>query len=186
VTARQQHGFDNEDRVIRDHGLVDVRGYTDKWDAYAPCVRVGNKVYHNVPDQIKTIRRGGSVDMGDVFRHSQTKENFILHVDFYDKEDRTKIVESNILYVDIEKWNSIFRFEDYAFLKECLTKITNEYSDDLRWKGMMAEMHNRWGSRPVHLAPKRDHKKQKRIQCTIPNRKFYEEIVPMFSKAEYA
>jgi len=185
VTARQAHGFKNESKVIKDNNLIDVRGYTAKWDAKAPCVRASGRLYYNVPDQIKTIRQGGSVDMGDVFRHAKTDENFILHVDFYDKKDKDNILESHILYVDIEKWKEFFKFDGYEFLRECLVDISNEYSDDARWKQMMSEMKTRWGTRPVHLAPKRDHKKQKRIQCTIPNAKFYNEILPMFAKAEY-
>jgi len=111
VTARQAHGFKNESKVIKDNNLIDVRGYTAKWDAKAPCVRASGRLYYNVPDQIKTIRQGGSVDMGDVFRHAKTDENFILHVDFYDKKDKDNILESHILYVDIEKWKEFFKFD---------------------------------------------------------------------------
>ena len=193
MAARQQHGFDNEKSVISSNDLVDVgeiEGYTSKWDARAPKANILelNKIVENVPTQIKTIRYGGSVDMGDVFRHAENTENFILQVDFYTgpKKD-LNIVESHKVYVDADKWAELFEFEDYGFLKECLKEITNEYSDDSKWKGMMAEMHNRWGKdrRVIHLAPKRDHKKQKRIQCTIPNVKFYEKFLPLFNRVEY-
>lgn len=189
MVARHEHGFKNENRIINKHGLKGAEGYTDKWDAIAPRASTGHgkhqKMYFNVPVQIKTIREGGSVDMGDVFRHSKTNEDFILHVDFYNKKDKSKIVESHILYIEVEKWKPLFKFEGYDFLRKCLNEITNAYSDDLKWKGMISEMKERWGDRPVKLAPKRDHKKQKRIQCTIPNRKFYNEIVPVFKKATY-
>jgi len=185
MAARQKHGFDNEKKIIGANGLRSAKGYTNKWDAYADIAHVGNMKYYDLPVQIKTIRKGGSVDMGDVFRHSKTDQDFILHVEFYDKKDKTKIMESHILYIDIGKWKTLFEFGDYNFLRECLGRITNKHSDDIRWKKMMFEMKSRWGDRPVKLAPKRDHKKQKRIQCTIPNSKFYNEIIPMFKKATY-
>ena len=109
---------------------LSLRGYTDKWDARVPCVRTDGRLYYNMPDQIKTIRQGGSVDMGDVFRHAETDENFILHVEFYDKKDKTNILESHILYVDIEKWKEFFKFDGYEFLRECLVDISNEYTED--------------------------------------------------------
>mgnify|MGYP003137363895 FL=1 len=186
MAARQGHGFRNEQRIIEKYGLEDVSGYTDKWDAYAPVVVAGDKKYFNVPVQIKTIREGGSIDMGDVFRHSKTSEDFILHVDFYDKGNKRKIVESHILYIDIKRWKPFFDFEDWGFLRECLDNITNDHSDDARWGEMRNMMHKLWGDhRPIKLAPKRDHKKQKRIQCTIRNNTFKDQIVRMFQGAVY-
>ena len=99
MAARQKHGFDNEKKIIGANGLRSAKGYTNKWDAYADIAHVGNMKYYDLPVQIKTIRKGGSVDMGDVFRHSKTDQDFILHVEFYDKKDKTKIMESHILYI---------------------------------------------------------------------------------------
>ena len=81
----------------------------------------------------------------------------------------------------------MFQFEHYGWLRECLSEITNRHSDDIKWKEMMADMNKRWDptNRIVHLAPKRDHKKQKRIQCTIPIKKFHDLLLPKFSKARY-
>jgi hypothetical protein len=193
MSARQSHGFKNEKRIIKENNLIDAEateGYTSKWDAYAPrAVIVDSKiVVKNVPTQIKTIKYGSSVDMGDVFRHANNKEDFILQVDFYiGPKNNLEIIESHKIYIDSKKWSKLFEFEHYDYLKKCLKEITNEYSDDDKWTGMIAEMHNRWKkeNRVIHLAPKRDHKRQKRIQCTIPNQKFYKMLLPLFSRIKY-
>jgi hypothetical protein len=189
MTARQAHGFKNELMVIDRYNLNKATSYTAKWDAIAPRIVVGQRVIKDVPTSIKTIREGGSVDMGDIFRHAKNGNDFVLHVDFYrGPRSELNIVETYTIYIESGKWRSLFEFGHYDFLRGCLHEITNSYSDDLKWKSMMAEMNKLWRreERIVHLAPKRDHKKQKRIQCTIPNRKFRELLVPMFSKAKYA
>lgn len=194
MAARQEHGFSNEKRIIKEHNLIDVsktEGYTSKWDAIAPAALILSPQQRvtDVPTSIKTIRHGGSVDMGDVFRHAKNTEDFILQVDFYvGPKKELNIVESYKIYIDSQTWGLLFKFEHYDYLRQCLREITNDYSDDPKWRNMMEKMHDLWEKpkRIVHLAPKRDHKKQKRMQCTIPNEKFYNQLLPLFPEVEYA
>jgi len=194
MVARQAHGFSNEKRIIEEHNLIDVsktEGYTSKWDAIAPEALIlgTQRRVTDVPTSIKTICHGNSVDMGDVFRHAKNTEDFILQVDFYvgSKKD-LDIVESHKIYIDSQTWATLFKFDHYDYLRDCVRKITNHENDDPKWRNMMKKMHDLWEKpkRIVHLAPKRDHKKQKRVQCTIPNEKFYNQLLPLFPKVEYA
>lgn len=197
MTARQNHGFINEKKVIEREKLkkwedfakenpilsAGQQDYTSIWDAIDENVKTSGK-YGYMPVQIKTIQSGAAVELGDIFRNSKKDEVFRLIVEFYQKNDKSKILEIVDVVVDPKKWYAHFNFPDYAEWKRWIRNdVSNCYSFDKTWKTQREEKKREWKIKnPNSLVTptfKRDHKTQKRIQCSINNanfKKFIEDI----------
>ncbi len=189
MAARQQHGFDYQNYVIRQLNLKEDGNYIGKNDAY--CIEKGNV---NYPVLIKFTKKGSPIDLADYRRNKDRTEDFALIVGFW-QGIKGNIAEEHILYPPCEWWQSLF-LTDPDFDKDMysfLNNISNDRSDDAFWKEGCKEFKIRWDNYWQEVRPafeerwgcncperliqprfKRDHKTQKRIQCAIPNKKFYE------------
>jgi len=164
LTERQNHGRKYEQKIITEFGMTAAKSATEKWDAY----------HDNHPVQIKYAHVSKKIaEMADYFRQKQLVEkDFVLVLGYYsDKVTHEELVERRRIYlITKEEWLPLF---DCPFgfderLRTDLASITNAASDNQRWTKMRTDWKAAWGlSRPVKLAPKRDSKAQKRIQCTI-------------------
>lgn len=165
--ANQKHGFDNELRIVNKHNLLHMKDdYTAPWDA----LTLGEDP---VPVSIKTKSAGGAVEMGDFFRNASKTEDFFLSVSFW-QHKTDNIVSEHILYLPIDYWSSQFPQHLNLKIKKFLKIITNDYADDARWTLGCSRLQAEWAQTGsiIRLAPKRDHKTQKRMQCTIPYKNF--------------
>ena len=64
-----------------------------------------------------------------------------------------------------------------------LHNITNDREDDEKWKEMIKTQKIRWQKETKNLIRprfKRDHKSQKRVQCAINNKDFYNYFIPTY------
>lgn len=181
---RQAHGFSYQAEKIKQYNLSEIDPYTgkkltytDKWDAY----------YGNIPVQIKDKKKGGNIELADMFRQSETTENFILIVGFW-KQNKTNIVEEHILYINGTEWNSFFNDECLNEYKLLLKTITNNYSDDQKWTEEINRLRKEWKKVTPYLVvprPKRDHQDQKRLQCAINNKSFYKYFLPKYREDDF-
>lgn len=172
MAERQKHGFIFEQQVIDDLSLIKSTGYTDVYDA---CDKEG------ISYQIKCIKKGSSIDMGDFFRNAKKKKDFYLIIGFWENEKKN-IVEVRKLYIDYKEWNKIFEgFDAFVELKDWITnKVSNSYDYDSTWKIEMAYWKKEYGNRKIKLRFKRDHSSQRRIQCAINNRDFYDYFLKRY------
>lgn len=162
--------------VAKTHGIVLSGDYGSCYDG----------MLNGVPIQIKCIKKGCAIELGDFYRNSMKEEDFYLLVGFYDKlyEDKTpRIVEEYLIKVCHKKWNALFEFDYILDMKELMDTITNRYEDDLRWKRETKRLKGLWGKRLVMPRFKRDHKSQKRIQCAIGNKRL-KEFLEIFNGEE--
>lgn len=186
---RQKHGFIYENNVIVNRNLTDWKDYikknpntdsdgiyTSTWDAIDESKRGIH--FTGKPVQIKCIKKGASVDLGDIFRNSYKKENFDLIVGFWENS-KTNIVEEYVIEVDYKKWNSLFQWNRYEELRDWITnKVSNDKSYDNQWKSECKMYKKDWGTdRIIQPRFKRDSKKQKRIQCGISYKNFIQYLV---------
>lgn len=181
---RQAHGFSYQDTIITKYNLSKIDPYTgkklkydDKWDAY----------FNFIPVQIKDKKKGGNIELADMFRQSETTEDFLLIVGFW-QDDKTNIVEEHILYIKGNEWYPLFNHECLNKYKQLLNTITNDYSDDNKWKQKINELRKEWKKLTPYLIvprPKRDHKDQKRIQCAINNVPFYKYFLPKYEVGDF-
>jgi hypothetical protein len=162
---RQKHGFDYEREVIERYSLMKSKNYTAEYDAY----------YNGIPVQIKCIKHGCAIEMGDYKRNSRKKDDFILIIGFW-KGKEHKIIKEIVLYIDHEKFNEQLRFGDENLYHKIIAEmnlITNLKVDDEKWKQFCKKYKGLWPITSLFsIRFKRDHKKQKRIQCAIPWKNF--------------
>ena len=174
MSERQVHGFKYEDIIIKKFNLIKEKNYTHKWDAYDK---------NSLPWQIKCIKQGSSIELGDYSRNSVIDKKFILHIGFW-KDKKNNIVEEHNLEIDYKSWNELFKFSYKKDLKLLIEDITNERRDDEKWKKECKRIKQLWNNvdRKIQLRFKRDHKKQKRIQCAINKRDFYSYFIGKYSE----
>lgn len=169
---RQNHGFLFEQQVKAQYPIELSNNYTDKWDG-----KMGG-----LPVSIKIEKFGSDIEMADVFRQMSVKEDFYLIVGFWEKE-KTNIVEQYCLRIQGEKYREFFNRKLSPRLHELLNNITNDRTDDEKWKTQIKNFRKEWQETTpnlIRLRFKRDHKSQKRIQCAINNKDFYNYFIPNF------
>lgn len=178
MTERQIHGFKYEEYVKNKYSLLDYEkdNYISKWDA----------VYKGIPVSIKT-HKIGTVELGDYFRQENIDEDFFMIIGFWEDSTSKEIVEQHILFIPYKEWNKCFSNKVSDYLIYMLNNITNKYEDDIKWKKMIENANNIWKqntNRMIKPLYKRDHKKQKRIQCGINKTNMYSYFIPKFEIKE--
>jgi hypothetical protein len=170
-TERQHHGFEYEDRVISKYKLIKTIGYANKFDAYKD----------NIPVQIKCIKNKSSIEMASYIRNKNINENFILIVGFWEKY-KDNIVQEHVLYIDISIYSTFFKYDYYPQMMTEFKLISNLIVDDDNWKKFRLKYSKLWPKNNiVSLRFKRDHKNQKRIQCSINYTNFISKFIKLFS-----
>jgi len=126
-----------------------------------------------------------SVELGDFFRQSQISSDFYMVVGFWQKS-KAKIVQENIILVPHDLWSQQFDVKNVEKNKTLFDGITNSYSDDAKWRQRMKEFKDNWNSveTGIQINPKRDHKNQKRLQCSIKT-EFMEFLISKHSVDPY-
>lgn len=172
-TERQAHGFTYEQEVIKRYGLEREDNYTSKWDAY----------YQGIPVSIKTCTKKGVVYMGDFVRNATLTHNFILIIGFWENDSNgLKVFDDDIiLYINRDVWVEQFPPGISSKMLNIFEGITNSEEDNAKWKVKSKAYNQEWDDcqTGIKINFKRDHKKQKRIQCSI-RRWFMEDVLIPF------
>jgi len=174
--ARQKHGFKNEVRIKEKYGLqkyTDVKSndYTSTYDAVAP---------NGKPVSIKTEGLGSNIELGDYFRNANANEDFYMVVSFWQGE-KDNIVEEYKLLVPAEEWTKNFDRSFDNKIRTLISEASNDESYDEEWKRRRLALNEEYGADQfIRLRPKRDHKKQKRMQAAIS----YQDFVKFAEKHE--
>jgi hypothetical protein len=161
MAERQVHGFLYEKKCFADFPWWTSNSdkYTDKWDGYDTELQK--------PVSIKCIQKGASVEFGDMFRMASINEDWILQVGFWEGK-KTNIVEEYTIEIDKDDWQCLISdVEVFKKTKKEMDDISNDYSDDEKWNKFRLKYKKLWGESILQPRFKRDHKKQKRIQCGI-------------------
>lgn len=172
---RQIFGFNYQSNFIKKNHLTEDKNYTGKYDAYSKS---------GLPIQIKTFKNKGELMMADPFRYLAIENDFILVIanrDNYNKviSEKSYLIKSQTLKTVLEKNNFKSRAE---YCKSVLSSVTNSRDDDAKFKKLMEEEKKSRKGSIINMQAKRDHKSQKRVQWSIPNRhiktflSFFEEI----------
>ena len=164
---RQKHGFIYEADVIKKFNLNNDENYTGLWDAWTQS---------GIPVSIKNEKLHSDIELADIFRNAiERDQDFYMIVGFWHGE-KTNVVEEHILYFPKNEWKLLFNLELLPAFSKFLTLITNDEKDDYKWKIGCKLLKEKWQEKTNNLIRprfKRDHKKQKRIQCAINNGDFY-------------
>jgi hypothetical protein len=171
-TERQGHGFEYEQQILERFGLNTCE-YISPYDA----------VCGNIHIQIKCIKYGCAIELGDYFRNKRKNVDFILIVGFW-KYAKDNIVEEYIFLVKHEVFTANLRYDADTEMVEELKLITNLRQDDDRWQKYCSRNKHRYASfhNKIDIRFKRDHKTQKRIQCAISWNNFNDWFKNTFEK----
>lgn len=176
MPERQIHGFVYEKKCIQDYDLIKKENYTASNDAYK---EVNGKTYEW---QCKLIKLGSSIDLGDIFRNSK-KKNFFLHIGFW-KDETSNIVEEYDLFFKDNEWINLFDLNILSELFKWIKTVSNDKSYDLKWKKEIVHYKKKWKGKYIKPRFKRDHQSQKRIQCAINTKDFYNFFLKKFEYKE--
>lgn len=156
---RQGHGFAYERTFLNKcKNLQQCANYTSEYDAVCGDIMI----------QIKCIKHGCAIELGDYFRNKSKNSNFILVIGFW-KGQKDNIVEEHIFLIDHSKFTSNLIYNDDTSMITEMRLISNLKSDDERWTNF-CERHKeayKKKNNKIDIRFKRDHKTQKRIQCAI-------------------
>ena len=173
---RQSHGFKFETFIKEKFNIQPCPNdhYTYKWDG----------MLNGYPVSIKNEQNGSDIEMASFMRNATNTDNFYLIVGFWENS-KDNIVAIETLFINGDEWHQLFNEE---IVKECqnfLQEITNDTSDDFRWKKGCKILKEKWAiTTPNLVRPrfKRDHKTQKRMQCAINYSDFYNYFIPRYRK----
>lgn len=174
---RQLHGFKYEKSIILKFNLIKSDNYVSIWDAYTSSGH---------PVSIKLEKKGSDIELGDFFRNINCHQDFYLVVGFWENT-KTNITEEKILFIPWKEWHNLFDDTFINPFKELLNNISNLKEDDDKWKKQISQFRNDWKDKTKNLIRprfKRDHKKQKRIQCAINNKDFYKYFLYNYEISE--
>ena len=173
---RQAHGFLFEEYIESTYGINrSNQNYTSKWDGE----------WKGYPVSIKHIKKGNAVDLGDIFRQASINEDFFMIVGFYDNSTTFDTEDIYILFIPASSWKQYFipveNFE--TKFKNALSSVSNDRSDDDKWTELRKDCVSFWKKNTSgFITPngKRDHRTQKRWQCSINKTNFFTEFIPKY------
>lgn len=162
ASERQKHGFIYQSNVIKKYNLLEQKGYTAEYDA----------TYKNIPVQIKCSKYGASLELGDYRRNKMKNKDFILAIGLWKNVPANKMITNEyMLYIEHCKFTRhLGYYNDYieTLMYEEYKQISNHKADDAVWKQFCTKYKTFWkADNKISIRFKRDHKKQKRIQCAV-------------------
>lgn len=173
---RQIHGFKFENFIKTKFNIQECPegNYTYKWDG----------ILNNYPVSIKTEQNGSDIEMASFIRNASNTDSFYLIVGFWEGV-KNNIVSIEILFIDGNEWHQLFNMDIVNQCQDFLQKITNDVSDDQKWRSGCKKLRKLWTDNTPNLVRprfKRDHKTQKRMQCAINYKDFYTYFIPKYKK----
>jgi hypothetical protein len=172
MPERQKHGFAYQKYIVEKYNIIEDEKYTAEWDGF----------FNKIPVSIKVQKKGTDIELADYFRNASKTEDFYLFVGFWENE-KENIVEEYILFIPYQEYNLLFNQEFFSKFKSLLENISNSKEDDAKWSKEIKKLKKEWKEKTPNLIRprfKRDHKKQKRIQCAINNKDFFNHFLKRY------
>jgi len=169
---RQFHGFYYENRIINRYNLIKTPTYTHPYDA---------QTTNGMPVQIKCVKLGSSINLGSYFNNKNRQEDFILHIGFW-KTNRRNVIKEKTLHITNRSWSSLFTLsqDDNVFTQ--FRSFSNSREDDQKFKEFLKSTKIFGIKKPIRIRFKRDHKRQRRVQCAIPYQEFENYFLTNFKE----
>ena len=173
MAERQKFGFEFQKNFCKENNLIENKNYTGEFDTTD-----GIKNY-----QIKTYKNKGELMMADPFRYINNDKDFILVV--VNRNNKNEILNEKKVLVKNNKLQNFLQEQNFKeradYCQNVLDSVTNDYSDDKKFKSLMKKEKNERKNSIINMQAKRDHKNQKRVQWSIPN-KFIELFLNLFEE----
>lgn len=178
----QAHGFSFE-KWVRDHFFSGYTGsYMQKWDVppdHNSHVSVPAH-FHNLPVSIKTAKLGSSIGLGDVLRQRQIDHDFLMIVGFWEQRTKTDkwIVDIGCAFFASADWQRLWgqlTLAEISSIDAVVKNMADHYST-VRQKAQAWKNSSAVRSSRLVINPKVDSKTQRRIQCSLPYKTFWQAV----------
>lgn len=175
----QAHGV-NFEKWVREVFFDNYEGgYTQKWDVSAEANQSDQVPKKGVPISIKVVKLGSPIGLGDILRQRALDKEFLMIVGFWQQKTETEkwIVEIECLHIKPDQWDSLWgdlsieKLQELdAIVKDMATsyKIVRTQAQDWK-KTVLPELNSK-----MVVNPKIDSRSQRRVQCSMPNKLFWE------------
>ncbi|HSK74051.1 MAG TPA: hypothetical protein VK892_20295 [Pyrinomonadaceae bacterium] len=175
----QRHGFDFENWVKETFFSRFTVPYNYKWDVppAANILPIVPKEFLALPVSIKTSKNPSSIAFGDALRQFRNKEDFLLIAGFWEQAGEYKnFVVIEPVKIKAKNWRNFFTplTESDLILLDSAIKNPEYHYTEARLKAK--EIKKSLAKAKIILNPKIDSKGQRRLQCSVPYKVFWEEI----------
>jgi hypothetical protein len=175
----QRHGFDFQQWVIKGFFAPFQEGYTSKWDVprefnSSPAIPLAMR---GLPVSIKACKNRSPVGFGDALRQFALDEDFLLIVGFWEQAGPCKnFIASEAVRVTVAQWRSLFAPITADALHELdgIIKDRNLHYTKARELARKCKSQSPFSDARMVVNPKIDHKGQRRLQCSLPFKVFWE------------
>jgi hypothetical protein len=174
----QHHGYVFE-KWVRDtfFGGYVQPDYTQKWD----IPKEVNKLHGGLPCNMKAIKYGAPVDMGDALRQFHVDEPFILIIAFWRQEgEKKRIVNIVAPTVTPEVYRKLWEpiaLEDLKRLDAVVKDRKLDYRE-ARAAAQKIKSAPPFTRAPITVNPKIDEKSQRRLQCSLSFKNLFKHLAP--------
>ncbi len=182
MTQVQSHGFLFE-KWVKDTFFGKIESdYTQKWDISAEQ-NTNSKIpepLRQIPISIKTAKYGSPIGLGDAIRQFTIEEDFLFIVGFWKQEgSRKNIVAVEAVKVSVSEWRELWSPITLNDLKQLDDNIKDNQVDykTARQKAKETKKSEPYCLAKIVLNPKIDSKSQRRLQCSLPFKTFWENLV---------
>ncbi len=135
--------------------------------------------FQRLPVSIKASKFGSPIGFGDALRQFSIEEDFLLIVGFWKQMGNTKrIVATEAAKVSVEQWQKLWSPITIRELRrlDAIIKNVNEGYQETRRKAREMKKQEPCRSAKIVLNPKIDSKSQRRLQCSLPFKTFWESL----------
>ncbi len=182
MTQVQIHGFAFEQWVKQTFFKQVQSHYTQKWDV-AKEYNSGDKIpkeLHGLPVSIKTAKFRSPIGLGDAIRQFMIEEDFLLIVGFWiQKGNKKAIIAAEGVRVSVLQWRELWSPITLEELRRLDSIIKNHQENYQEVRRQAKEVKNTepYSLSKIVLNPKIDSKSQRRLQCSLPFKTFWETLV---------
>lgn len=175
----QLHGFDFENWIKKTFFADFNISYSSKWDVPAEFnnLEIVPKELRHLPVSIKTCKNGCPIGFGDALRQFKNDENFLLIVGFWEQSGANKnFIAVEAAKVTAQSWRNLFEpltETELTLLDSTIKNRENNYVDVRR---AAQEIKKSFPPTKIVLNPKIDSKIQRRLQCGLPFKVFWDDL----------
>ncbi|MBA4137324.1 MAG: hypothetical protein C0518_08425 [Opitutus sp.] len=179
----QAHGFSFEKWVRENLFGGYVGSYMQKWDVPADANTTAEVpvAFRHLPVSIKTTKYGCPINLGDVLRQRRIDTDFLMIVGFWRQRSPT---EKWFEEIGVARFTSASWSDLWGQLTETQLQIIDAAVKNLSVSCELAQQHaKQWKRSTPEVAtsrlivnPKIDSKTQRRIQCSLPFKVFWQQV----------
>ncbi len=175
----QSHGFDFENWIKKTFFAEFSISYSYKWDVLTEFNRleIVPKEFHNLPVSIKTCKNRCPIGFGDALRQFTINEDFLLIVGFWEQSGGNKnFVAVEAAKISAQNWKNLFQPLTETDLRLLDSTIKNREMNYTEVRKAAQEIKKSFPATKIILNPKIDSKTQRRLQCGVPFKVFWDDV----------